>query len=469
MILTSSSGISWNNRLFHKITLLASCLPILLTACANPNSMPAPLAAPRGEIRTDVSEIDDAMALRMAKRFEDAGDFGSALNMYRRAVLISPNNTTALNGMARIYAQAGAQEEAARYYSRILQLEPKNSKAAARVAENHIFKGEAREAISFINQFLLSAPGTVDLYNALGIAHDLDGSHGDAQQAYSRGLGLAPNDSAITSNLALSFAVREEYQTALALLERVLGDSAGNDQEGRSIARQNLALVYALSGQLDTAVEIASAVLSEEEVAINRIFYARLPALSSKDKARAVFLGSLPSPPEPGNEAVADADSPMDQRGTGPLTLSAPPLTEEERDAAASRIVRSQGVVEVPPPPPAATSNDPAIEEDLAATVAALDGYPPYWVQLSSYRSPKNAKNGWNTLSAQFPDLLAGYIGYLQTYQSADRGQFFRLMVQASETRSAANLVCGTFKIEGMECLVIKTSRNIERLQDTVD
>ncbi len=480
MTLTGNSGILGNREKFRKYNLLTLFLTILLSACAASNSPRPPISAPRGELRTDVSKINDAMAVRMAQRFESAGDMGSALNMYRRAVLVAPENITALHGMARIFALAGAQEEAARYYSRILQLEPRNSRAAVNVAENHIFKGEARRAISFINEFMVSAPGTPALFHALGIAHDLDGAHGDAQLAYAAGLNLAPNDSAITSNLALSFAVREDYQTALALLERVLSDSWQSDAEGRSIARQNLALVYALSGQLETALEIAGAVLSEEEVAINRTFYARLPELDSKAKANAVFRGSLPSPQEDHEETViAPEEQAGPRRAELPLT---PPSNEAERDAAASRIVRGIGLdqsqdttmpelpapevsvqeanVEAPGPGPEQAN------EQASETVTAADDYPRYWVQLGSYRSPERARAGWNTLSAQFPDLLAGYVGYLKTFQSENRGQFFRLMVQASETRSAANLVCGTFKIEGMDCLVIRTSRDIGLLQE---
>lgn len=474
MTLTGSSGILRNRVKYRKYNVLTLFLTILLSACVANNSPLPPISAPRGELRTDVSKIDDAMAVRMAQRFESAGDMGSALNMYRRAVLVAPENTTALHGMARIFALAGAQEEAARYYSRILQLEPRNSRAAVNIAENHIFKGEARRAISFINEFMVSAPGTPALFNALGIAHDLDGAHGDAQLAYAAGLNLAPNDSAITSNLALSFAVREDYQTALALLERVLSDSWPSDAEGRSIARQNLALVYALSGQLETALEIAGAVLSEEEVAINRTFYARLPELDSKAKANAVFRGSLPSPQEDRAEAAIAREEQAGPRRAGlPLT---PPSNEAERDAAASRIVRgigldqSQDTTMPELPVPEVSIQEANVEapgnEQASETVTAADDYPPYWVQLGSYRSPERARAGWNTLSAQFPDLLAGYVGYLKTFQSENRGQFFRLMVQASETRSAANLVCGTFKIEGMDCLVIRTSHDIGLLQE---
>ncbi len=449
MILSGKSGFLSKVTNLHIIKLLPVLLPALLQACASGYSAPAPLSAPQGELRTDVSQIDDAMALRMARRFENAGDLTSALNMYRRALQISPESTAALLGVARIYGQAGAQEEAVRYYKRILQLEPANSEAATAIAEEHIFKGEAREAISFISQFMLVAPGTATLFNALGIAHDLEGAHGDAQLAYAEGLNMSPNDPAITSNLALSFAVREDYQTAIALLERVLGDAAANDEAGRSVARQNLALVYALSGQLDAAEDIAKTVLSPQEVQINRSFYARLAGLSSSQKARAVFLGSLPS-------LLESTETEREAADDSPAVGS--PVTEEQKAAAAARIARQQGFAD--------QLELQADAETVAvpATAAGPDEYPPYWVQLGSYRSPERAKIGWNTLSAQYPVLLGGYIAYLKTYENEDKGQFFRLMVQASETRSAANLVCGSFKIVGLDCLAIKTGGNIRPL-----
>ncbi len=480
---TDRSGSFQKLEKSYLIKLFSCVLPILLLACASKSSLPSALSAPRGELRTDISEIDDAAALRMARRFENAGDLGSALNMYRRAVQMAPENTAALLGVARIYGQAGAQEEAARYHRRILQLEPANSGAAAAIAEAHIFKGEARQAITFINQFLLAAPGTPGLYNTLGIAHDLEGAHGDAQLAYAEGLNMAPDDSAITSNLALSFAVIGDYQTSIALLERVLGDAAKSDEAERSIARQNLALVYALSGQLEAAEDIARTVLSEQEVQINRTFYARLPGLDSREKAQAVFLGSLPSLVEaPGEEETAPEITETSGARADGLPFLTPPLTEAEKDAAAARIVRGQGSAELPAPrekagpepeagaetvtePVAPATAATAVKEAAAeAGAVTLDEYPPYWVQLSSYRSPERARTGWDTLSAQFPDLLGGYVGYLKTYQSEEKGEFFRLMVQASETRSAANLVCTTFRAGGLDCLAIRTGGNIRLL-----
>lgn len=468
MILTSQSCPPGNANKAWRIRWVSAFLPVMLLACAGGNALPPPISAPKGELRTDVSKIDDATALRMARRFENAGDFSSALNMYLRALRTAPENTTALLGVARIYGQAGGQAEAARYYKRILQLEPTNSEAATAIAGALIFEGEARQAITFVNQFLISAPpGTSTLYNILGIAHDLEGAHGEAQLAYAKGLNMAPDDSAITSNLALSFAVIGDYQTSIALLERVLGDSAKSDEQGRSIARQNLALVYALSGQLDAALDIARTVLSEEEVKINRTFYARLPDLGSSEKARAVFLGTLPAPAEAAKKAGKSPET-QDSRADQ-MPFSTPPSTEEERDAAAARIVQGLGTRDLPvsqaaidtAPEPTAPASASA---QLAAETVMPDEYPPYWVQLGSYRSPERARIGWNTLSAQFPDLLGGYVGYLKTYQSEEKGEFFRLMVQASETRSAANLVCGTFRLEGMDCLAIKTGGNIRPL-----
>lgn len=480
MIHSDNSGASniHNKRL--SFSLLSAFLAVLLSACSSGYSTQGPFSAPRGELRTDVAQLDDAAAVRMAQRFENAGDLSSALNMYQRALQKAPENTAALLGMARIYGVVGRRAESARYYKRILQLQPKNAQAATAVAEDLIFKDRPQEAVRFIKRFMTAAPSTAALFNLLAIAHDLEGDHGDAQLAYAEGLGMSPDDGAITSNLALSFAVREDYQTAIALLERVLDEADLGDKEGQSVARQNLALVYALSGQQEAALDIARTVLSTEEVEINRVFYARLPELSSRQKARAVFLGSLPSmlddaeeeKAEPGSKATAEDGS------AGFSILAAPPQTEAARDAAAARIIRGQYAKNTGPgeaqsgeaagqaagiavETPEIAVQVPPGERDFAAIAVSPDAYPPYWVQLGSYRSPERTKIGWNTLSTQFPGLLAGYLAYQQIYESETRGAFFRLMVQASETRSAANLVCQTFKIAGMDCLVIETGGNI--------
>lgn len=148
MILTDKSGLIRNSENCRLFSILSVFFTILLSACAPDNSLPGPLSAPEGELRVDTSEIDDNAAVRMAQRFETAGDLASASNMYSRALQMAPENTAALLGMARIYQQAGARAESARYHKRILQIQPLNSQAAAAVAEDLIFSEKPQEAVS---------------------------------------------------------------------------------------------------------------------------------------------------------------------------------------------------------------------------------------------------------------------------------------------------------------------------------
>ncbi|HXV73899.1 MAG TPA: hypothetical protein VD713_04140, partial [Sphingomonadales bacterium] len=120
------------------------------------------------------------------------------------------------------------------------------------------------------------------------------------------GLAMAQPGSTINTtllgNLALSLGLTGETSEAVLLLNPFIGDMsrgrAGLTQAQSSL-RQNLALVYALSGNINSAVEVAKSALSAEDAEYNRTFYQAIAALKGRARAKAVFMGKLPENPQP--------------------------------------------------------------------------------------------------------------------------------------------------------------------------
>ncbi len=77
----------------------------------------------------------------------------------------------------------------------------------------------------------------------IGVADDFIGQHASAQDRYRQGLKLAPADRSISLDLALSLALSEKYNEAIAILKPIAQGPGATAQE-----RQTLALIYGLQG-----------------------------------------------------------------------------------------------------------------------------------------------------------------------------------------------------------------------------
>ena len=97
---------------------------------------------------------------------------------------------------------------------------------------------------------------------------------------------MAADSLSLQNNLGLSLALGGKFDDAI----KVLGDAAKSPNAGPR-ARQNLALVYGLSGDMDRAAKIGRLDLSEAQVRSNLKRYEALRALSDKARARAVHTG----------------------------------------------------------------------------------------------------------------------------------------------------------------------------------
>ena len=96
----------------------------------------------------------------------------------------------------------------------------------------------------------------------------------------------------LVNNLALSLAISDQYSAAVLLLNPYVGDMRQgliNMTPHQSRYRQNLAIVYAISGQVEAAVDVAKSALSEADAEFNRNFYETIPTLSGHQRTRAVW------------------------------------------------------------------------------------------------------------------------------------------------------------------------------------
>ena len=117
--------------------------------------------------------------------------------------------------------------------------------------------------------------------SALGSAHAASGDHKSAQKEFAAALKLAPDHPSILNNMALSQALEGRHEDAEKLLRRVATSRHGGDR-----AKQNLALILGLSGNIDEARQVSEAALPQPVAAANVSYLERLRSSTRVSRAR---------------------------------------------------------------------------------------------------------------------------------------------------------------------------------------
>jgi len=355
--------------------LTAVLLVGLLAGCSGDGPRPEPGAQP-------LTEIEPGQLMRLAERFREAGDAGTALRFYTKAVEKTESDPAPLVGIGDLHRQVGEMARAQEAYNQALERAPGHGPARIGLARIALRKGEPETALEHLDgaEGAEQAAAAAERANIAGVALDLLGRHREARQAYARALAEAPEDRDVTANLALSLAVSGKHAAARDMLGELEKERAS-----RAMARENLALVLAMQGKIDDAVRAAASALPEKTARSNRAFYQRLAQLEGGTLTRAVFLGKLPNSPD---------------RQAGRETAPTPSEDSADQAAEPANAIRSP------------TSQRPARKPDSApdrpgdgrGERKGADSPPAYYLQLASFSQREQLRAHWRNI-AETPAL----------------------------------------------------------------
>ena len=254
--------------------------PLLLAACTADPTVTG--VRPTAE---DIAEGGEAATLvRIGDTMRDAGDVVGAIPFYRRAHQIDSLSAEPLVRLAEALQIMGAYDEASRTWRAALVINPNDPALLRGYGYTLIAVNQPQLAIDQLKASLEIADD-VRPYNGLGVAYDMIGDPRAAQMHYRLGLQLMPDNLTILNNLGLSLALSGDFEDSIVLLRRVVAS-----QDATARHRQNLALAYGLSGQVELAAQVASEDLGDEAVASNLAYYAILRA-ETDPAARFAALG----------------------------------------------------------------------------------------------------------------------------------------------------------------------------------
>ena len=187
-----------------------------------PEQLP-PLAAQESqEIRVarSMQPSPVAPALDNAYAAFNSGDLAAAQQQYGDALTQDPNNRDALLGAAAVAARQGQKDKAASYYLRLLELSPNDGAATAGLIG--LRQGDISTSEGRLKAILNTNPEAAPVLFALGNLYAQQSRWTDAQQAYFRAVGAAPDNPDYAYNLAVGLDRLNQPKLALNYYQRAL-------------------------------------------------------------------------------------------------------------------------------------------------------------------------------------------------------------------------------------------------------
>jgi Flp pilus assembly protein TadD len=260
----------------------AVLLALLLTCCSSVPPQQQLENRPSGG-----SGAEYAALMRVAGTMREAHDLNAAVSVYRQASLREPANPVPLVALGETLLELGSFNDAITAYDAALRVSPGNQEALTGLAAALIQTDRPQLAVPSLERELATHPANVKAALVLGVAYDLMGDHAAAQKTYRTGLTQAPGNPAILSDLALSLAIDGRYEDALKILQPVAEAPNATVRQ-----RQNLALIYGLSGDLTAAERMARMDLDEDAVQHNLAYYETLRSLPTSARSQAIIAAS---------------------------------------------------------------------------------------------------------------------------------------------------------------------------------
>jgi len=267
---------------------MRTCIPIillLLTACqggfapADGQKILSGLDGPK------VPTVQDALT-ETAINAEKNGDFKQAIQLYQQILEKHPDNKNAALALADCYRRSGDSDRALAIYNGLLQQDAGNLAAKEGKGLALMSKGDFTTPTALFEEIMKSDPKRWKTLNALGILFTTRNMQPEAQQYFKEALKNNPENPSILNNIGLSQALdRHNTEAITTLLQAAALAPAGSMQHKR--IDLNMALVYAISGNLDEARSIAQNYYSGATLDNNMGLYAHL---AKDDQAAKAYL-----------------------------------------------------------------------------------------------------------------------------------------------------------------------------------
>lgn len=234
-------------------TCLIAITATLLSGCSSNNN--------------SKSESPEAI-YRIAESLKNSGDNVTASRLYRQVLESDPSNQAARQSLGRSLRDSKQADAAVNFFRAELRKSPESPEILEELGKAYIAAYNADEGVRTYKRLHSLKPSSPWALNGMAICYDLQDNHSQAQECYEKALEKDPKNLKILANLGLSLALAGKTADSITLLT-----SHADGPEASTNVRHNLAIAYALDGQLDKAKSYFAPELDDTAIDSNLLNY----------------------------------------------------------------------------------------------------------------------------------------------------------------------------------------------------
>jgi len=189
------------------------------------------------------------------------GDYPAALQKYHKSEELQPGYLDAIIGQSQCYRQMGKLSAANDQVSRAMQIAPNDLRVINELAINYDLQGEEIIAARLYQEIATKAPDQAAPFNNIGVNYLAQGKYAEAIVNLSKAYLLNEQDTRVSNNLAMAYALYGQEAQALKLFSRTVGEAA---------AWNNLGYLYTTQGHYEDAERAL-----QKSLELNPKFYER--------------------------------------------------------------------------------------------------------------------------------------------------------------------------------------------------
>lgn len=252
--------------------LIVTCLAV--SGCMNSGPFAAAEQAMSPAAQAQALQDEFGPAVRLARASRRAGDYASAVNLYRSAVSAGTPDPSLLVELGDTLVEAGSPDDGIDVYWKVLGLPKVDPKSGARLGairglgHAYLALGQADRALEHWDEALQLSPEDAGVLVGRGVTLDMLGRHEEAKSSYRAVLSESPRDIPARNNLALSLAMTGHFDEALEIMTPMARSATATPR-----IRQNLALIYGLKGDKERASTASRLDLDQRTTEANLRFF----------------------------------------------------------------------------------------------------------------------------------------------------------------------------------------------------
>lgn len=246
---------------------------------------------------------EQASALHFKGNLEaDNKRYDEAIAYYNKALKIDPDFELPYIGLGSIYEEQKKYPQAIVNYNKAIALNPSFDFAYANLGNIYEAYNESGKAVEYYRKAIKVNPRNEDAYNGLGIIYYNNGENDKAEKQYKKALQINPKHAYVYNNLSLVYQNKKEYQKAVDCLTKAIeikSDYASAFYNRASLYRDNKEYAKAKADyeqfiglkkdKDDYNVSIANAEIAELQKLIVDAGYSRIVELVGNIKKLLLF------------------------------------------------------------------------------------------------------------------------------------------------------------------------------------